>query len=356
MKIDELLKLMVEKKASDLHLSVGIPPQLRINGQLINLEFEPLTPEIIQKLVYSLLTDGQIKRFELEKELDFSCGIENLSRFRVNVYYQRGSVGMAARVIPFNVPSLKELGLPDILKTYADKPSGLVLIAGATGSGKSTTQAALIDYINHTRRTHIISIEDPIEYLHKHNLSTIDQRQLGTDTLSFEEALKHVFRQDPDIIVIGEMRDLETIQAALTLAETGHLIFATLHTSSATNSISRIVDVFPSHQQQQIRVQLSLVLTAVVIQQLIPNANDQGRSLALEIMNAVSGIQNLIRENHMHQIYSLIQTGAKYGMCTMNNSLCNLIVKGNITYKEALKHTHDEHELMMLLKRDGIVF
>jgi len=258
---------------------------------------------------------------------------------------------MAARVIPFVVPTIEELGLPEVVKDYADKPNGLVLITGATGSGKSTTQAAIIDYINKRRRAHIICIEDPIEYLHKHQQCTINQRQLGSDTLSFQEALKHVFRQDPDIVEIGEMRDLETIQAALTLAETGHLIFATLHTGSAVNSISRIVDVFPAHQQQQVRVQLSLVLIGVMVQQLIPQVRGEGRSLALEIMTVIPGIQNLIRENQVHQIYSLIQTGRRHGMCTMNQSLCDLVSSGKISFEEALKHTLDEEELTTLLHK-----
>lgn len=349
--MEQLLRMIVEKGASDLHLTVGIPAQLRIAGQLIYAELEPLTPETIQSLAYSMLTPEQIKWFEEKRELDFSCGIKELSRFRINLYFQRGSIAMAARIIPFTVPTLDELGLPRIIKEYAEKPNGLVLITGATGSGKSTTLAAIINYINNTRKAHIISIEDPIEYLHKHKLSTINQRQLGTDTLSFQEALKHVFRQDPDIVIIGEMRDLETIQAALTLAETGHLIFGTLHTGSATNSIARIVDVFSAHQQHQIRVQLSLVLIGVVVQQLIPITSGDGRALALEIMTISPGIQNLIRENQIHQIYSLIQIGKKYGMCTMNQSLCDLVVAGKITFEEALKRTLDEEELTTLIRK-----
>ncbi|MFH2137882.1 MAG: type IV pilus twitching motility protein PilT [Candidatus Omnitrophota bacterium] len=351
LEMEQLLRLIVEKKASDLHLTVGIPPQLRIGGQLVYTEFDPLTPEVVQQLAYSLLTSEQIKRFEEEKELDFSCGIPNLSRFRINLFFQRGSIAMASRVIPFKIPTIEDLTLPSIVREYGDKPNGLVIIAGATGSGKSTTQAAMVDYINKTRRAHIIAIEDPIEYLHKHNLCTVNQRQLESDTLSFRDALKHVFRQDPDVVVIGEMRDLETIQAALTLAETGHLIFATLHTGSAVNSISRIVDVFPAHQQHQIRIQLSLVLTGVLVQKLIPNAKDDGRSLAMEVMTVIPGIQNLIRENQVHQIYSLLQTGRKYGMCTMNQSLCELVSSGKITYEESLKHTLDEQELTALLRR-----
>ncbi|MFH1460360.1 MAG: type IV pilus twitching motility protein PilT [Candidatus Omnitrophota bacterium] len=349
--MEQLLRMIVDKGASDLHLTVGIPPQLRIAGQLVYTDLEALLPDTIKQLAYSLLTDAQRERFETQKELDFSCGIENISRFRINLYYQRGSVAMAARVIPFTIPTMEQLALPAIIRDYADKPSGLILITGATGSGKSTTQAAIIDYINKKRRAHIIAIEDPIEYLHKHNKCTINQRQLGTDTLSFGSALKHVFRQDPDVVIIGEMRDLETIQAALTLAETGHLILATLHTGSAVNSISRIVDVFPAHQQQQIRVQLSLVLIGVIVQQLIPNTQGSGRQLAMEIMTVISGIQNLIRENNIHQIYSLIQTGRRYGMYTMNQSLCDLVVDNKITFNEALKHTLDEEELTTLLRK-----
>lgn len=351
LEMKQLLKMIVDKGASDLHLTVGIPPQLRIGGQLTYTDFQPLNPEEIQTLAYSLLTSDQITWFELKKELDFSCGIPEVSRFRVNLYYQRGSIALAARVIPFIIPTIDELKLPQVVKDYADKPNGLVLITGATGSGKSTTQAAIIDYINKRRRAHIISIEDPIEYLHKHNRSTINQRQLGTDTLSFGEALKHVLRQDPDVVVIGEMRDLETIQAALTLAETGHLVFATLHTGSAVNSINRIVDVFPAHQQQQVRVQLSLVLIGVIVQQLIPNIRDEGRSLAMEVMTVIAGIQNLIRENQVHQIYSLIQTGRRHGMYTMNQSLCDLVSSGKISFEEALKHTLDEEELTTLLRK-----
>ena len=287
LEMKQLLKMIVDRGASDLHLTVGIPPQLRIGGQLTYTDLEPLNPDEIQTLAYSLLTTDQISWFEIKKELDFSCGIPEVSRFRVNLYSQRGSIALAARVIPFIIPTIDDLKLPNVVKEYADKPNGLVLITGATGSGKSTTQAAIIDYINKRRRAHIICIEDPIEYLHKHNLSTINQRQLGTDTLSFNEALKHVLRQDPDVVVIGEMRDLETIQAALTLAETGHLVFATLHTGSAVNSINRIVDVFPAHQQQQVRVQLSLVLIGVIVQQLIPDIRDEGRSLAMEVMTVI---------------------------------------------------------------------
>jgi len=349
--MDQLLRLIVERHASDLHLTVGIPPQLRIGGQLVYVEGEPLTPVQVQNLAYGLLNEEQKRWFELRKELDFSCGIENVSRFRINLYYQRGSVALAARVIPFTVPTLEQLHLPEIVREYAEKPNGLVLITGATGSGKSTTQAAIIDYINSRRKAHVISIEDPIEYLHKHKLSTINQRQLGTDTLSFQDALKHVFRQDPDIVVIGEMRDLETIQAALTLAETGHLIFGTLHTGSAVGSISRIVDVFSAHQQQQIRVQLSLSLIGVLVQQLVPMARGQGRALAMEVMTMIPGVQNLIRENQVHQIYSLIQTGRKYGMCTMNQSLAELVLSNTVSMDEALKHTMDEEELITLVRK-----
>ncbi|MBU2063724.1 MAG: PilT/PilU family type 4a pilus ATPase [Candidatus Omnitrophica bacterium] len=349
--IEQLLRLIVEKGASDLHLTVGIAPQLRVAGNLIYTDFEPLSPQDIKSMCYDILTKEQIERFEREKELDFSWGIKDLSRFRINLYYQRDSIAMAARVIPFRIPTIEELTLPEIVKDYADKPSGLVLITGATGSGKSTTQAAIINYINKKRHAHIIAIEDPIEYLHKHNLSTINQRQLGTDTLSYQEALKHVFRQDPDIVVIGEMRDLETIQAALTLAETGHLILATLHTGSCTHSITRIVDVFPAYQQQQIRVQLSLVLIGVLVQKLVPDVRGTGRCLATEVMTVMPAIQNLIRENQIHQIYSLVQTGRKYGMKTMNQSLSELVEKGKISYAEALKHTLDEEELNALVRK-----
>ncbi|MFH1776715.1 MAG: type IV pilus twitching motility protein PilT [Candidatus Omnitrophota bacterium] len=348
--IIELFQLIVERKASDLHLTAGLPPEIRVDGELIQLSnHNPLTPERIENMIDEILSEEQKKIFEEKKELDASYGIRDLSRFRINVFKQRGSIAVAVRAIPYNIPTIESLGLPEIVKEFAEKPNGLVLVTGATGSGKSTTLAAMIDYINERRKCHIISIEDPIEYLHRHKKSTINQRELGTDTLSFAEALKHVFRQDPDIVLIGELRDLETIQTALTLAETGHLIFGTLHTGSAANSIARIVDVFPAHQQQQIRVQLSLVLLGVIVQQLMPNVNGKGRTLAYEVMSVSSGIQNLIRENNLHQIYSAIQMGRKYGMCTMNHSMADLVNDGSVSYEEAMRRSMDTQELESLL-------
>lgn len=343
---------MVKKRASDLHITVGLAPQLRIDGRLSLLTDLPaLTPQDTRDLAYSILTEEQKKNFEQGKELDASIGIRNLGRFRINIYRQRGSIGMAVRLIPFNVPGLDELGLPKAATIFADKPSGLVLVTGATGSGKSTTLASMIEYINSKRSCHIISIEDPIEYLHKHKKSTINQRELGTDTSSFQDAIKHVFRQDPNIVLIGELRDLETIRGALTLAETGHLIFATLHTIDAVHAINRIVDVFPAYQQQQVRLQLSMVLRGILVQQLIPRKAGKGRVLAIEVMNVIQPIQNLIRENNLHQIYSLIQMGKKYEMCTMNQSLAELYNRDLITWEETYSRSTNPQELISLTKR-----
>ncbi len=352
MQLKDLLNLMVEKKASDLHITVGLSPQLRIDGTLRLLtEFPPLTPQDTKDLAYSILSKEQRNQFEQAKELDTSTGIKDLGRFRINVYKQRGSIGMAVRLIPFNVSTLEELGLPKAARVFADRPSGLVLITGTTGSGKSTTLASMIEYINSKRSCHIISIEDPIEYLHRHKKSTINQRELGTDTSSFQDAIKHVFRQDPNIVLIGELRDLDTIKGALTLAETGHLIFATLHTIDAVNVINRLVDVFPAHQQQQIRLQLSMVLVGVIVQQLIPRKDQKGRVLAAEVMNVIPAIQNLIRDNSLHQVYSLIQMGKKYEMCTMNQSLADLYSKNLITWEEAYSRSTNPQELISIVKK-----
>jgi len=352
MKLEDLLNLMVEKKASDLHITVGLSPQLRIDGKLALLpDFPKLTPRDTKELAYSMLNDQQREVFEQKKELDMSFGIKKLGRFRINLYKQRGSIGVAVRLIPFDIPVLDKLGLPNAAKEFADKPSGLVLITGATGSGKSTTLASMIEYINSKRSCHIISIEDPIEYLHKHNKSTINQRELGTDTSSFQNAIKHVFRQDPNIVLIGELRDLETIRGALTLAETGHLIFGTLHTIDAVHAINRVVDVFPPYQQQQVRMQLSMVLVGIIVQQLIPRKNGKGRVLASEVMNVIPAIQNLIRENTLHQIYSLIQMGKKYDMGTMNQSLADLYNQDLITWEEAFSMSTNPQELISLAKR-----
>lgn len=343
---------MVERKASDLHVTVGLAPQLRIDGKLQVIEGLPkLSPQNTKDLAQSMLTEGQIRKFEEVKELDTSIGIKDLGRFRINLYRQRGSIGMAVRLIPYQVPPLDQLGLPRAAKLFADKTSGLVLVTGPTGSGKSTTLASMIEYINSKRAVHIISIEDPIEYLHRHKRSTINQRELGTDTSSFQDAIKHVFRQDPNIVLIGELRDLDTIKGALTLAETGHLIFGTLHTIDATHSINRIVDVFPAYQQPQIRMQLSMVLVGVIVQQLLPRKAQSGRVLAAEVMNVIPAIQNLIRENNLHQIYSLIQMGKKYEMCTMNQSLAELYDRGLITWEDAYSRSVNPQELVSLVKR-----
>ena len=354
MEILDLLKVMVEKKASDLHLTTNIPPEFRIDGALQFVQgFDtPLNVEMTKKLAYSILTNRQIEEFEKAKELDFSYGVTGMGRFRINLYIQRNCIAMCLRLIPFNVPSIEELGLPAIVKDFAMKHSGLFLVTGAVGSGKSTTLAAMIDYINNNKSCHIITIEDPIEYLHRHKKSTIDQREVGTDTLSFAEALRRVFRQDPNIILVGEMRDLETIHTALTLAETGHLILATLHTMDAIHTISRIIDVFPSSQQQQIRVQISMVLLGVLSQQLIPRTSGKGRALAYEVMNVTASIRSLIRENTLPQIYTCIQTGKKFGMSTMNQMLADLCQKQEIQYEEALRRATNTDEFNALLK-DG---
>lgn len=342
---------MIDRKASDLHLTVGQPPQLRVFGELELTQFDILTHDSIQKLVYSVLTPEQIRHFEQTKELDASFGLKDISRFRINCFYQRGSIGVSIRRIPYEIPTIEELNLPPILKQFADSPSGLFLVAGPAGSGKSTTLASMIEYINETRRARIITIEDPIEYLHRHKKCTINQRELGGDTLSYSSALKHVFRQDPNIVLVGEMRDLEGIQVVLTLAETGHLVLSTLHTRGAIHAITRIVDVFPPYQQQQIRVQLSMVLLGVIVQQLLPRKDGHGRIPAYELMNVTQSIRNLIKENNLPQIYSFIQTGAEYGMCTMNQSLAQLYKKGLVTLDEIFKRTTDLKELKSLIEK-----
>lgn len=304
--LHQLLKTMIEKGASDLHITTGTPPQLRIDGRLTPLKTPPLNPTETKQLCYSVLTDAQKHKFEEHNELDLSFGVKGLSRFRANVFMQRGAVSGAFRSIPFKIMTFQELGLPPVVSDLARKPRGLVLITGPTGSGKSTTLASIIDMINSERREHIVTIEDPIEYLHPHKGCIVNQREVHTDTESFKVALKYVLRQDPDVVLIGEMRDLETIEAALTIAETGHLAFATLHTNSCVQTINRIIDVFPPHQQPQVRAQLSFVLEGVVSQTLIPKASGKGRALALEVMIPNPAIRNLIREDKIHQIYSPI--------------------------------------------------
>jgi twitching motility protein PilT len=348
--LHQLLKVTIEKGASDLHITAGIPPQLRVNGALVPLDLPPLKPAETKQLVYSVLTDAQKHKFEENWELDLSFGVEGLSRFRANVFLQRGAVAAAFRSIPNRILSFDELGLPAVVAELANKPRGLVLVTGPTGSGKSTTLASLIDKINSERHVHVVTIEDPIEFVHQHKKAVINQRELDADTKSFRNALKYILRQDPDVVLIGEMRDLETMESALVIAETGHLAFATLHTNSCVQTINRIVDVFPAHQQPQVRAQLSFVLEGVLSQQLLPRADGKGRVLALEIMIPNAAIRNLIREDKIHQIYSQMQVGqAKFGMQTMNQSLASLYQRRLITLEEALSRSSDPEELRNML-------
>jgi twitching motility protein PilT len=347
----ELLELMHERKASDLHLTVGSPPQLRIDGKLMRTEMEPLTAEQTKKLAYSIMNEKQRKKFEENWECDLSFGIENLSRFRCNCFVQRGNVAVAIRQIPYKIESFQELGLPKVISNLATLPRGLVLVTGPTGSGKSTTLAALIDKVNRERYCHIITVEDPIEYLHRHECSLVNQREVYTDTMSFGSALKFALREDPDVVLIGEMRDLETVESALNISETGHLAFATLHTNSCAESINRIIDVFPVNQQEQIRVTLSFVLQAVVSQQLIPKIGG-GRVPALEIMICTPAIRAVIRDDKIHQIYSLIQAGQKFGMRTMNQSLADLYLARKITMGDGVGRSSNPQELNEIISRN----
>ena len=348
----ELLKEVVDRKASDLHLAPGSPPRIRIHGSLVPLtEYGVLTPADTKRLIYSVLTDIQKKKLEEELEIDFSFGIKNLARFRGNAYFQRQSLAGAFRLIPFEIPAFETLGLPEIIKTFAHKTKGLVLVTGPTGSGKSTTLASLIDIINNTYDYHIITIEDPIEFVYEHKRSLVTQRELGSDTKSFARALKSALREDPDVILVGEMRDPETIEAALTAAETGHLVFSTLHTNSAIETINRIVDVFPAEKQSQIRTQLSFVLVGTVAQKLLKRKDGRGRVAAVEVFIPTPAIRNLIRENKLHQIYSLMQTGqASTGMITLNQSLAQLYLSGLIDIEEAKRVSPDVKELENLIR------
>ncbi len=352
--LHQLLKTMIERGASDLHITTGSPPQVRIDGALVPLDVPALPPADAKRLCYSVLTEAQKHRFEEENELDLSFGVKDLSRFRANIFMQRGSVAGAFRAIPFKVFSFEELGLPPVVTEIANKPRGLVLITGPTGSGKSTTLAAIIDKINTERHEHIVTIEDPIEYLHPHKHCVVNQREVNADTDSFKKALKYILRQDPDVVLVGEMRDLETVEAALTVAETGHLCFATLHTNSAAQTINRIVDVFPAHQQPQIRAQLSFVLEGILSQQLIPKAAGRGRAMACEILVPNPAIRNLIREDKVHQLYSQMQVGQdRFAMQTMNQSLQSLWARKVISLDDALSSSSDPEELRMMMARGG---
>ena len=347
----QLLEDMVHRRASDLHLTAGVPPELRIDGAITPTEYEMLTPEKCIGLAYSVLSDEQRKRFETTKELDFSFGVKGLSRFRANVYLQRGVVCMAIRQIPYEIIPLEKLGLPPVVKEFTNRQKGLVLITGPTGSGKSTSLAAMLDRINNTRQAHIMTIEDPVEYIHLHKKCIVNQREVGADTASFPTALKYVLRQDPDIILIGEMRDLETIEAALTIAETGHLVFATLHTNSAYEAVNRIVDVFPADQQKQILTQLAFVLEGVVTQQLIPRSRGAGRIMCSEVLVCTPAIKAVIREAKTHQIYSLMQAGQKFGMQTMNMALLQAVLDKHLTPEDALDRSTDRVELDGMIQK-----
>ncbi|MCE5216818.1 type IV pilus twitching motility protein PilT [bacterium] len=347
--IDELLEIMVNNNASDLHLAVGLPPMMRIDGELKPTRYEVMTPPIAQRMIYDVLTDDQIQRFETNLELDCSYQMRQIARFRVNVFRDKGTVASALRLIPQKVPTIQQLGLPAIVEDLARRPRGLVLVTGPTGSGKSTTLASIIHQINTERSEHIITVEDPIEYLHTHRKCIINQRELGQDTLTFNAALRSALREDPDVILVGEMRDLETIQLAITCAETGHLVMATLHTNNAAESVDRMIDVFPSDEQEQIRVQLSNNLVAIMSQQLLPRAGQPGRVAAIEVMVASAAIRNLIRENKAHQMHSIIQTSAEAGMQSMDQALRDLYKQSLITYETAMRRSHNPDELEKLI-------
>jgi len=355
--LPDLLRKTLEMSASDLHLTAGTPPQVRVHGSLVRLDQPDLTPADTKQLAYSVLTDSQKKRFEESLELDFSFGMRNLARFRCNVFSQRGAVAAVYRVIPDEIRNFRQLGLPPVVATLADRPRGLVLVTGPTGSGKSTTLAAMIDKINVERHHHILTIEDPIEYIHIHKNCLVNQRELLGDTQTFAAALRSALREDPDVVYIGEMRDLETVEAALRIAETGHLTFATLHTNSASQTINRIIDVFPAHQQTQIRTQLSMVLEGIVCQTLLPRADGRGRAVAVEILVPTPAIRNLIREDKIHQIYSSMQTGQeKAGTQTLNQSLASLYYSGAITIETARMASSFKDELADMISRGaGVV-
>ncbi len=348
--IYDLLKMMVDKGASDLHITTGSPPQVRVRGQLYPLDIPLMDPKSTRELLYSILTEAQKHKFEEEQELDLSFGIKGVARFRANIFVQRGALAGVFRMIPYEILALDSLGLPPVVLKLTSLPRGLILVTGPTGCGKSTTLAAFLDKINTERHDHIVTIEDPIEFVHKHKGCLVNQREIGADTKSFVNALKYILRQDPDVVFIGEMRDLETMQAALTISETGHLVFATLHTNSAVQTANRIVDAFPAHQQSQIRAQLAFVLEAVIAQQLIPRLDGKGRVMSSEVMISTPAIRNLIREDKIHQIYSQMQVGqTKHGMQTMNQSLLNLYMRKFISLDDALGRSMDPEELRQMI-------
>jgi twitching motility protein PilT len=352
--LHEYLFDAIKEGASDLHVTVGLPPMIRVHGKLQPLEYPTLTPSATREMIYDILSNEQRQRLENAWELDTAYTLPRTARFRVNVYFQRGSLGAAFRTIPEKIPSFEELGLPKAVEQMAEKPRGLVLVTGPTGSGKSTTLASMVDKINKERHEHVMSVEDPIEFLHDHKNCIVNQREVNQDTKSFAEALKHVLRQDPDVILVGEMRDLETISLAITAAETGHLVFATLHTQDAPQTVDRVIDVFPSHQQAQVRAQLAIALQGIVTQTLVPRCDGKGRVVACEILVPTPGIRNLIREGKNHQIYSAMQTGGKFGMQTMDAALVELVREGEISHKEAERRSSNVDELKRLMG-DGTV-
>jgi twitching motility protein PilT len=350
--VDDLLGLMIERDASDLHITVGSPPGLRLRGEIVPLEdIRPLTPKGTQEMLLSILSEEQRKRFENELELDFAYSLPGVSRFRANIFMQRGSMGAVFRMIPLRIPSIADLGLPKVATFLAERPRGLVLVTGPTGSGKSTTLAAMVDHINSTRKCHIITLEDPIEFMHTNKLAYVNQREVGEDTHSFSDALKRVLRQDPDVILVGEMRDLETIQAAITAAETGHLVLATLHTTGGPETVDRIIDVFPPFQQEQVRTQLGATLEGVLSQVLLKSTDGRSRVMAMEIMLGVPAISNLIREGKTHQMATIIQGGAQYGMQTLDQHLKALLTAGKVTWDEAVSKSSNPRELAHMMGR-----
>lgn len=348
--LETILGEMFNQQATDMYITVGLPPVLRVKGNFVSLEGDRLSPDASQKLIYSFLTDEQKETFEREWELDLSFGLEGKARIRANVFRQRGTVSAALRMIPSTIPTFQELGLPRIVDDIVNLPKGLVLVCGSTGSGKSTTLASMVSWINDHERLHILTIEDPIEFIHPHKMSIVNQREVGQDTESFATALKYALREDPDVVLVGEMRDLETIESALIIAETGHLVFATLHTPDTIQAVNRIIDVFPAHQQPQVRAQLSFTLQAVLCQQLLPLADGTGQALCAEVLMLTPAIRNLIREEKVHQVYSLMQTGTEHGMQTMNQAMFKLVKDRKVMREEAFARTTDSMELENLLR------